>query len=253
MTGVQTCALPICVAIATHNSAREMRTKKDQELDSYLSAQESLARWVGKRRETYAWRVLSEVSTEISKLREFEKELQEWLTVPTNSLYEEAKEIKRKFLRKFRISLSGFLFSLLIGYLINLLLTALGLAWIPLVLNFLGITNPLSLITKIIGVGSIFSWFFAFLFYFRDYMNWRRKLNREIGAARYFNKAVGQLAVERGRLEFLSSEIRSFLEMIGKLIHQPWIIEDKWIDLESNSIETKFLPTCFDEIGRAHV
>ena len=71
-------------------------------------------------------------------------------------------------------------------------------------------------------------------------------LNREIGAARYFNKAVGQLAVERGRLEFLSSEIRSFLEMIGKLIHQPWIIEDKWIDLESNSIETKFLPTCFD-------
>ena len=234
------------VGVATFKSAKETSQEREQELNQFLSAQESLNEWISERKGTYAWQLLSALSKERDKLAEFEKEIQNWVEVQTQDLYEEARDNKKRFLRKFRISFGGLIFSLILGYLVNLLLSALGLGWIPMVLTFLGITNPIGIISQIIGFGAIFSWFFAFVFYFRDYSKWRKRLNKEVADARFFLKAVSDLSVERGRLRFLHVEMLEFLAMMAKLLHKPWAISENWINYEGTSLDSSRLPKAMD-------
>lgn len=234
------------VGIATYKSAKETSTEREAELDKFLSAQESLNEWISERQGTYAWQLLSALGKEREKLAEFEKEIHKWVEIQTQDLYEEARDNKKRFLRKFRFSFGGLIVSLVLGYLVNLALTALGLGWLPLVLNFLGITNPISIISQVIGFGAIFSWFFAFVFYFRDYSKWRRRLNKEIAEARFFLKAVSDLSVEKGRLRFLHSEMHEFLAMMAKLLHKPWSISDHWINYAGTNLQPSLLPKSMD-------
>lgn len=230
------------VSLSTYKSAREMNNEKKSQLHELLQAQDSLNSWISERQSTYAWRLLSELNKERQKLNDFEKEIEAWSNFPTVDLYEEARENKKRFLRKFRLSFGGLLFSLLLGYLINLLLTFLGLGWLPRVLNFLGITNPLSIISQVIGFGAVFSWFFAFIVYFRDYSQWRRRLNREVSDARFYLRAVTDLAAEKGRLLYLHEEMSEYLALMAKFLHNPWTVSERWIDFDSTNLEAEKLP-----------
>ena len=234
------------VGIATYKSAKETNEEKEVHLDQFLSAQESLNEWISERRGTYAWQLLAALGREQEKLAAFEKDVSNWVDTQTQNLYEEARDNKKKFLRKFRFSFGGLLFSLVLGYLVNLALTALGLGWIPLVLNFIGITNPISIISQVIGFGAVFSWFFAFVFYFRDYSRWRKRLNREVADARFYLKAVSELSVEKGRLRFLHEEMHEFLGLMAKLLHNPWFISEEWINYEGTSLDATKLPKSMD-------
>lgn len=234
------------VGVATFKSARETSEEKEAHLDQFLSAQESLNEWISERRGTYAWQLLAALGREQEKLAAFEKDVSNWVDTQTQDLYEEARDNKKKFLRKFRFSFGGLLLSLVLGYLVNLALTALGLGWIPLVLNFIGITNPISIISQVIGFGAVFSWFFAFVFYFRDYSRWRKRLNREIADARFYLKAVSELSVEKGRLRFLHQEMHEFLGLMAKLLHNPWFISEEWINYEGTRLDATKLPKFMD-------
>lgn len=234
------------VGVATYKSAKETNEERANELDQFLTAQESLNEWTAERKGTYAWQLLSALGKEREKLAEFEKEIQNWVEVQTQDLYEEARDNKKRFLRKFRFSFGGLIVSLLLGVIVNFILSALGLGWIPMVLTFLGITNPIGIISQIIGFGAVFSWFFAFVFYFRDYSKWRRRLNKEIAEARFFLKAVAELSVEKGRLRFLHDEMRDFLALMAKLLHKPWSISDEWINYEGTNLESTRLPKAMD-------
>ena len=234
------------VGIATYKSAKETNEEKEVHLDQFLSAQESLNEWISERPRTYAWQLLAALGREQEKLAAFEKDVSNWVDTQTQNLYEEARDNKKKFLRKFRFSFGGLLFSLVLGYLVNLALTALGLGWIPLVLNFIGITNPISIISQVIGFGAVFSWFFAFVFYFRDYSRWRKRLNREVADARFYLKAVSELSVEKGRLRFLHEEMHEFLGLMAKLLHNPWFISEEWINYEGTSLDATKLPKSMD-------
>jgi len=234
------------VGVATFKSAKEMSEEKEAHLDQFLSAQESLNEWISERRGTYAWQLLAALGREQEKLVAFEKDVSNWVDTQTQDLYEEARDNKKKFLRKFRFSFGGLLLSLVLGYLVNLALTALGLGWIPLVLNFIGITNPISIISQVIGFGAVFSWFFAFVFYFRDYSRWRKRLNREIADARFYLKAVTELSVEKGRLRFLHQEMHEFLGLMAKLLHNPWFISEEWINYEGTRLDATKLPKSMD-------
>ena len=234
------------VGVATFKSAKETSEEKEAHLDQFLSAQESLNEWISERRGTYAWQLLAALGREQEKLAAFEKDVSNWVDTQTQNLYEEARDNKKKFLRKFRFSFGGLLFSLVLGYLVNLALTALGLGWIPLVLNFIGITNPISIISQVIGFGAVFSWFFAFVFYFRDYSRWRKRLNREVADARFYLKAVSELSVEKGRLRFLHEEMHEFLGLMAKLLHNPWFISEEWINYEGTSLDATKLPKSMD-------
>ena len=234
------------VGVATFKSAKETSEEKEAHLDQFLSAQESLNEWISERRGTYAWQLLAALGIEQEKLAAFEKDVSNWVDTQTQDLYEEARDNKKKFLRKFRFSFGGLLLSLVLGYLVNLALTALGLGWIPLVLNFIGITNPISIISQVIGFGAVFSWFFAFVFYFRDYSRWRKRLNREVADARFYLKAVSELSVEKGRLRFLHQEMHEFLGLMAKLLHNPWFISEEWINYEGTSLDSTKLPKSMD-------
>ena len=234
------------VGIATYKSAKETNEEKEVHLDQFLSAQESLNEWISERRGTYAWQLLAALGREQEKLVAFEKDISNWVDTQTQDLYEEARDNKKKFLKKFRFSFGGLLLSLVLGFLVNLALTALGLGWIPMVLNFIGITNPISIISQIIGFGAVFSWFFAFVFYFRDYSRWRKRLNREVADARFYLKAVSELSVEKGRLRFLHEEMHEFLGLMAKLLHNPWFISEEWINYEGTSLDATKLPKSMD-------
>jgi len=234
------------VGIATYKSAKETSEEKELQLDKFLSAQESLNEWISERRGTYAWQLLAALGKEQEKLAAFEKEVSKWVETQTQDLYEEARDNKKKFLRKFRFSFGGLLLSLVLGYLVDLALKALGLDWIPLVLNFIGITNPIGIISQVIGLGAVFSWFFAFVFYFRDYSRWRKRLNREVVDARFYLKAVSELSVEKGRLRFLHQEMHEFLGLMAKLLHNPWFISEEWIDYEGTRLDASKLPKSMD-------
>lgn len=234
------------VGIATHKSAKETNEEKEAHLEQFLSAQESLNEWIAERQGTYAWQLLAALSKEQEKLASFEADISKWVDTKTKDLYEEARDNKKKFLRKFRFSFGGLLFSLLLGFLVNLLLQALGLSWLPMVLNFIGITNPISIISKVIGFGAVFSWFFAFVFYFRDYSRWRKRLNREIADARFYLKAVSELSTEKGRLRFLHQEMHEYLGLMAKLLHNPWYISEDWIDYQGARLDATKLPKSMD-------
>ena len=234
------------VGIATYKSAKETNQEKEEHLEQFLSAQESLNEWISERKETYAWQLLAALSKEQEKLAAFEADISKWVEIKTQSLYEEARDNKKKFLRKFRFSFGGLLFSLVFGFLVNLALQAMGLGWIPMVLSFIGITNPISIISQVIGFGAVFSWFFAFVFYFRDYSRWRKRLNREIAEARFYLKAVSELSTEKGRLRFLHQEMHEYLGLMAKLLHNPWFISEEWIDYEGTRLDATKLPKSMD-------
>jgi len=234
------------VGIATYKSARETSEEKEKNLDQFLSAQESLNEWISERKGTFAWQLLAALSKEQEKLAEFEADISKWVEIETQDLYEEARDNKKRFLRKFRFSFGGLLLSLVLGYLVNLALAALGLGWIPMVLSFIGITNPISIISQVIGFGAIFSWFFAFVFYFRDYSRWRKRLNRQIADARFHLKSVSELSVEKGRLRFLHAEMHEFLGLMAKLLHNPWYISEEWINYEGTNLDASRLPKSMD-------
>lgn len=234
------------VGVATYKSAKETSEEREQELDQFLSAQESLNEWMSERKGTYAWQLLSALGKEREKLAEFEKEIQKWVETQTQDLYEEARDNKKRFLRKFRFSFGGLILSLVLGVVVNLILGALGLGWIPAVLSFLGITNPIGIISQVIGFGAVFSWFFAFVFYFRDYSKWRKRLNKEVAEARFFLKAVAELSVEKGRLRFLHAEMLEFLAMMAKLLHKPWSISEEWVNYEGTNLDASKLPKAMD-------
>ena len=243
------------VGIATYKSAKETNQEKEEHLEQFLSAQESLNEWISERKETYAWQLLAALSKEQEKLAAFEADISKWVETKTQSLYEEARDNKKKFLRKFRFSFGGLLFSLVFGFLVNLALQAMGLGWIPMVLSFIGITNPISIISQVIGFGAVFSWFFAFVFYFRDYSRWRKRLNREIAEARFYLKAVSELSTEKGRLRFLHQEMHEYLGLMAKLLHNPWFISEEWIDYEGTRLDATKLPKSMDvavprEVGK---
>lgn len=234
------------VGVATYKSAKETSEEREQELDQFLSAQESLNEWMSERKGTYAWQLLSALGKEREKLAEFEKEIQKWVETQTQDLYEEARDNKKRFLRKFRFSFGGLILSLVLGVVVNLILGALGLGWIPAVLSFLGITNPIGIISQVIGFGAVFSWFFAFVFYFRDYSKWRKRLNKEVAEARFFLKAVAELSVEKGRLRFLHAEMLEFLAMMAKLLHKPWSISEEWVNYKGTNLDASKLPKAMD-------
>ncbi len=234
------------VGIATYKSAKETNQEKEEHLEQFLSAQESLNEWISERKGTYAWQLLAALSKEQERLATFEADISKWVETKTQSLYEEARDNKKKFLRKFRFSFGGLLFSLLFGFLVNLALQAMGLGWIPMVLNFLGITNPISIISQVIGFGAVFSWFFAFVFYFRDYSRWRKRLNREIAEARFYLKAVSELSTEKGRLRFLHQEMHEYLGLMAKILHNPWFVSEEWIDYEGTRLDSTKLPKSMD-------
>lgn len=234
------------VGVATYKSAKETSEEREQELDQFLSAQESLNEWMSERKGTYAWQLLSALGKEREKLAEFEREIQKWVETQTQDLYEEARDNKKRFLRKFRFSFGGLILSLVLGVVVNLILGALGLGWIPAVLSFLGITNPIGIISQVIGFGAVFSWFFAFVFYFRDYSKWRKRLNKEVAEARFFLKAVAELSVEKGRLRFLHAEMLEFLAMMAKLLHKPWSISEEWVNYEGTNLDASKLPKAMD-------
>jgi hypothetical protein len=234
------------VGIATYKSAKETNQDKEEHLEQFLSAQESLNEWISERKGTYAWQLLAALSKEQEKLAAFEADISKWVETKTQSLYEEARDNKKKFLRKFRFSFGGLLFSLVFGFLVNLALQAMGLGWIPMVLNFLGITNPISIISQVIGFGAVFSWFFAFVFYFRDYSRWRKRLNREIAEARFYLKAVSELSTEKGRLRFLHQEMHEYLGLMAKILHNPWFVSEEWIDYEGTRLDATKLPKSMD-------
>lgn len=234
------------VGVATYKSAKETSQEREHELDKFLTAQESLNEWMSERKGTYAWQLLSALGKEREKLAEFEREVQRWVETQTQDLYEEARDNKKRFLRKFRFSFGGLILSLVLGVIVNLILGALGLGWIPVVLSFLGITNPIGIISQIIGFGAVFSWFFAFVFYFRDYSKWRKRLNKEVAEARFFLKAVAELSVEKGRLRFLHAEMLDFLAMMAKLLHKPWWISEDWINYEGTNLDASKLPKAMD-------
>lgn len=234
------------VGVATYKSAKETSEEREQELDQFLSAQESLNEWMSERKGTYAWQLLSALGKEREKLAEFEREIQNWVETQTQDLYEEARDNKKRFLRKFRFSFGGLILSLALGVVVNLILGALGLGWIPAVLSFLGITNPIGIISQVIGFGAVFSWFFAFVFYFRDYSKWRKRLNKEVAEARFFLKAVAELSVEKGRLRFLHAEMLEFLAMMAKLLHKPWSISEEWVNYEGTNLDASKLPKAMD-------
>ena len=234
------------VGIATYKSAKETNEEKESHLEQFLSAQESLNEWISERQGTYAWQLLAALSSEQEKLAAFEADISNWVDTKTKDLYEEARDFKKKFLRKFRFSFGGLLFSLLLGFLVDLALQAMGLSWIPMVLSFIGITNPISIISQVIGFGAVFSWFFAFVFYFRDYSRWRKRLNREIADARFYLKAVSELSTEKGRLRFLHEEMHEYLGLMAKLLHNPWYISEDWIDYQGTRLDSTKLPKSMD-------
>jgi hypothetical protein len=231
--------LDIAMSKATKQTARG----KQEELDEYLNARESLSAWIAERQGTYAWKLLEALKAERVKMDTLQAEIVSWIEKPTTEFYERTLDLKKSFIRRFRLGLIGIVVSMVIGTVVNLILNALGLGLLVNLLAFLGFSNPFSWVPKVLGIGAGFSWIFALFGYFRGYYQWRKDLEREVAAAKYYLKAVKQLAEQKPRILSLHDQMEDYLVLISEILHKPWKINDDWLTFETTDLDYSKLPT----------
>ena len=231
--------LDIAMSKVTKGAARS----KQEELDMYDNARDSLNSWVAERQGTYAWKLLEALRAERVKIDDLQKEIVGWIEKPTTEFYERTLDLKKAFIRRFRLGLIGIVGSLLIGTIVNLILNALGLGLLVNLLAFLGFSNPFSWVPQVLGIGAGFSWIFALFGYFRGYYKWRKDLEREVAAAKYYLKAVKRLAEQKPRILSLHNQMEEYLVLISEILHKPWQINEEWLTFESADLVYSKLPT----------
>ena len=223
-------------------SKRDAKTKQE-ELDQYDNARDSLNSWVAERQGTYAWKLLEALRAERVKIDELQTDIVGWIEKPTTEFYERTLDLKKAFIRRFRLGLIGIVVSLVIGTIVNLILNALGLGLLVNLLTFLGFSNPFSWIPKALGIGAGFSWIFALFGYFRGYYKWRKDLEREVASAKYYLKAVKRLAEQKPRILSLHNQMEEYLVLISEILHKPWKINDEWLTFDTADLDYSKLPT----------
>jgi hypothetical protein len=231
--------LDIAMAKVTKRGAKS----KQEELDQYDNARDSLNSWVAERQGTYAWKLLEALRAERVKIDDLQKEIVGWIEKPTTEFYERTLDLKKSFIRRFRLGLIGIVVSLVIGTIVNLILNALGLGLLVNLLTFLGFSNPFSWIPKALGIGAGFSWIFALLGYFRGYYQWRKDLEREVASAKYYLKAVKRLAEQKPRILSLHNQMEEYLVLISEILHKPWKINEEWLTFDTDDLDYSKLPT----------
>ena len=231
--------LDIAMAKVTKRGAKT----KQAELDQYDNARDSLNSWVAERQGTYAWKLLEALRAERVKIDDLQNEIVGWIEQPTTEFYERTLDLKKSFIRRFRLGLIGIVVSALIGTIVNLILNALGLGLLVNLLAFLGFSNPFSWIPKVLGIGAGFSWIFALLGYFRGYYQWRKDLEREVASAKYYLKAVKRLAEQKPRILSLHSQMEEYLVLISEILHKPWKINEEWLTFDTADLDYSRLPT----------
>ena len=128
--------------IAMSKVTKGVARSKQEELDNYDNARDSLNSWVAERQGTYAWKLLEALRAERVKIDDLQKEIVDWIERPTTEFYQRTLDLKKAFIRRFRRGLIGIVASLLIGTVVNLILNALGLGLLVNLLTFLGFSNP---------------------------------------------------------------------------------------------------------------
>lgn len=229
--------------LALLHSSRKLLSDKQEELEKFITAKESLDSWIAERHGTYAWQLLEAVNAEKVKIANFEEEIKNWSYKSTEDLIQESHKNKKRFIRRIRWSFIGIIFSLTIGWVIQQIFNYFGIGWITSILALLGMTNPFSLITRAIGYGSLIAWIGSLFGYFRDYFTWKKKLAREVEEARFYLRAAKDLSVAKGRVHYLSKELEKYLHFLAEIIHKPWSVSDEWLNYEKSSIKPETIPT----------
>jgi hypothetical protein len=231
--------LDIAMAKVTKRGAKT----KQEELDQYDNARDSLNSWVAERQGTYAWKLLEALRAERVKIDDLQKDIADWIERPTTEFYQRTLDLKKAFIRRFRRGLIGIVASLLIGTVVNLILNALGLGLLVNLLTFLGFSNPFAWVPQVLGIGAGFSWIFALFGYFRGYYQWRKDLEREVAAAQYYLKAVKRLAEQKPRVLSLHNQMEEYLVLISEILHKPWKINEEWLTFDTTDLDYSKLPT----------
>ena len=229
--------------IAMSKVTKGVARGKQEELDNYDNARDSLNSWVAERQGTYAWKLLEALRAERVKIDDLQKEIVDWIERPTTEFYQRTLDLKKTFIRRFRRGLIGVVASLLIGTVVNLILNALGLGLLVNLLTFLGFSNPFAWVPQVLGIGAGFSWIFALFGYFRGYYEWRKDLEREVAAAKYYLKAVKRLAEQKPRILSLHDQMEEYLVLISEILHKPWNINEEWLTFETADLDHSKLPT----------
>jgi hypothetical protein len=231
--------LDIAMSKVTKGAARS----KQEELDNYDNARDSLNSWVAERQGTYAWKLLEALRAERVKIDDLQKEIVGWIETPTTEFYERTLNLKKAFIRRFRLGLIGIISSLLIGTVVSLILNALGLGLLVNLLAFLGFSNPFAWVPQVLGIGAGFSWIFALFGYFRGYYEWRKDLEREVASAKYYLKAVKRLAEQKPRILSLHNQMEEYLVLISEILHKPWKVNEEWLTFDTADLDYSKLPT----------
>ena len=229
--------------IAMSKVTKGVARSKQEELDNYDNARDSLNSWVAERQGTYAWKLLEALRAERVKIDDLQKEIVDWIERPTTEFYKRTLDLKKTFIRRFRRGLIGVVASLLIGTVVNLILNALGLGLLVNLLTFLGFSNPFAWVPQVLGLGAGFSWILALFGYFRGYYEWRKDLEREVAAAKYYLKAVKRLAEQKPKILSLHNQMEEYLVLISEILHKPWNINEEWLTFETADLDHSKLPT----------
>ena len=229
------------------HSSKLMLKEASEDLEELTKAQESLNSWIHERQSTYAWQLLEALTSQRSRIDEFESEVKAWCEKPTEELYESSFKHKKKFKRKLKWGLGGIIAAFSIGTIVNLILSALGIHWfvsiLALIAAIVGIGNPFASIPAIIGGLSIFTWIAALVTYFREYLKFRKQLEAQVLEARFYLRAAKELGLQKSKIAFLHSQVQDYLVFLAEVLHKPWKIQEKWLNYETSSVDSTKLPT----------
>ncbi len=228
------------------HSGKVMLEDRTHELTDLLEAQESLSSWIGERQSTYAWQLLDALHAQRQKIIDFEADVKTWCERPVKDLYETSLKHQKRFKRKLKFGLGGIILALTIGIITNLILNFFHIHWIFRILAFiatlLGIGNPLASVPVILGGLSIVTWITALTSHFRSYIKFRRQLEQQVAEARFNLRAVKEIGRQKAKVAALHAQVQDYLVFMAEVLHKPWVIDEKWLNYETTTIDPTKLP-----------
>ena len=238
-------------------SLEKNRDVLTQEIEEHIAVREDLNQWITARRESFAWKLMeslkkfrAEISSDEDKLKNFSKAtpildrdygikirkfVMSSIGVPllVITILIVAMEIIRRTAKLINVpDPNNPAASILVNQFDNWLLQSLGL-------THLAVIAILVVIFLLIFIGVLFS-------YMRKSSEFRFMVSRELKLTKTMEEAAHYLKTEREKIDSLHPQVPQILELLSLGLHQPWMIDQKYLDFQGELPDTSKLPESLD-------
>jgi hypothetical protein len=227
------------------------------EIERFISVREDLNQWIGARRESFAWKLTEALRSQEKQLTEDEATVRDFASNEPE-LDTEFGAKTRRWVMKW-IGFPALIFSVIFG-LMEYIRSNSGYVDVPdpnnpavtvqvrefdrWLLENLGLTHLD--VTFILVVAMIFIFFGVLFAYSRRSSEFRQIVAEEAELTKVMENAIHSIKIERERIDSLHPQVPQILELLSLGLHQPWVIDERYLSFQGELPDASKLPESLD-------